>query len=103
MNLYVKGTESGFYIIHTDASFDPICGYMSEQRDAIRAKELLSMALSDADSVYENRKAIADIILGLRWDIRELSEHMETRARACNLRDIADLAESRLTSVTRPR
>lgn len=101
--LYIRATESGFYSIHTEDSFEPICGYMADQRDAFRAKTVLEIALADADTIYNFRDTLAQWIESLRWDARELSQYGETRARACALRALCDLAESRLLSVTRPR
>jgi hypothetical protein len=101
-SLYIRATESGFYTIHTDSSFDPICGYMTEKRDALRARDVLEIALSDADTIYRCRETLAQWVASLRWDVMELSDHKETRARASSLRDLCDLAESRLLSVTRP-
>jgi len=100
--LYIRAT-GGFYSIHTEDSFEPICGYMADQRDALRAKAVLEITLADADTVYHCRDTLAHWIESLRWDAKELSQYGETRARACALRDLCDLAESRLLAVTRPR
>jgi cytidylate kinase len=54
------------------------------------------------DEVYQARYEIAGWIVNARGLERYLRDDIETRARGLALRELIDLAESRLLSVTRP-
>jgi len=100
---YSIASRGGFYFVHAPESFEAVCGYHGEKTDAIRTRDLLNMTSAASDSqVYQNREAISSTLESLRWDIREFSDYPETRARACALRDLLDIAETRLKSVVHP-
>ena len=98
---YCIRNRDGFYCVTSEDSFEPIGGWFVRKLDALRGCALLSL-LGDDSMVYRNRESIAARFESLRWDIRKYSEHRETRAAASGLRDIADIAQARLESVTRP-
>jgi hypothetical protein len=103
MNHYRIASRDGFCFVHGPDSFEAVCGYHGETADAIRVRDLLNMTAAASDAmVYDNRQAIASILGGIRRDIREFSDCPETRHRACALRDLLDIAESRLKSVVHP-
>jgi len=100
---YRIASRDGFCFVHGPDSFEAVCGYHGEKADAIRVRDLLNMTAAASDArVYDNRQAIASILEGLKRDIREFSDYPETRHRACALRDLLDIAESRLKSVVHP-
>jgi len=100
---YSIASRDGFCFVHGPDSFEAVCGYHGEKADAIRVRDLLNMtAAASDDQVFQNRGAIASILAGIRRDIREFSNYPETRHRACALRDLVGIAESRLKSVVHP-
>lgn len=101
--MFCVGRGSTWFFVHDDYSFEPYGGLFDTRVEAERVAQLLRLVSGSIDSTYDAREAIGNMIAGLRWDIRECSEHMETRARASALRWVADLAQTRLESVTRPK
>jgi proteasome assembly chaperone (PAC2) family protein len=55
------------------------------------------------DEIYAARYDLAGAIVNAKGLIIHLSKDKETRDMGCALRDLCDLAESRLLAVTRPR
>ena len=87
-----------FYGVFDGTSADAIGGLTTSRADALQCCAALSLCDGDAQHIYNHRAAIGARLAGLRQQIRDVDA-----ARGSTLRYVADIVESRLAAVTRPR